>query len=176
MGWLSRGGLASGDVYGQPAIGGMLLRASGPRGGLRRVRPRAGGVGRRNGPRCRRGRRAGCRRAGRARAAGAARAGRAGRRWRFEGHQGPERGGPHVAQREHLEGVRKDREQQGQSGCGGQDAGGEMSGGLRDAGERCGGGGDGDGEREPLDAGEAVYTACARPQIQQIQQIPIIQF
>jgi hypothetical protein len=41
-----------------------------------------------------------------------------------------------VAQREHLEGVRKEGEQQGQSGCGGQDAGGEMSGGLRDAGER----------------------------------------
>ena len=55
----------------------------------------------------------------------------------FEGHQGPERGGPHVAQREHLEGVRQDGEQQGQSGCGGQDAGGEMSGGLRDAGDGC---------------------------------------
>jgi len=53
-----------------------------------------------------------------------------------EGHQGPERGGPHVAQREHLEGIRKDREQQGQVGCGGQDVGGEMSGGLRDARER----------------------------------------
>ena len=30
MGWLSRGGLARGDVYGQPTIGGMLLRAPGP--------------------------------------------------------------------------------------------------------------------------------------------------
>ncbi len=69
-----------------------------------------------------------------------------------EGHQGPERGGPHVAQREHLEGIRKDREQQGQAACGGQDVGGEMSGGLRDARERR----DGDSEREPLDAGEAV--------------------
>ena len=29
MGWLSRGGLTSGDVYGQPAIGGMLPRALG---------------------------------------------------------------------------------------------------------------------------------------------------
>jgi hypothetical protein len=29
MGWLSRGGLASGDVCGQPTIGGMLLRAPG---------------------------------------------------------------------------------------------------------------------------------------------------
>jgi hypothetical protein len=47
-----------------------------------------------------------------------------------EGHQGPERGGPHVVRREHLEGIRKDGEQQGQAGCGGQDAGGEMSGGL----------------------------------------------
>lgn len=34
----------------------------------------------------------------------------------FESHQGPERGGRHVAQREHLEGVRQDGEQEGQPG------------------------------------------------------------
>lgn len=62
----------------------------------------------------------------------------------FEGHQGPERGGRHVAQREHLEGVRQDGEQEGQPGRGGEDAGGEVSGGLRDAGEQEGQGGPGE--------------------------------
>jgi hypothetical protein len=40
MGWLSPGGLASGDVYGQPTIGGRLLRAPGP---SRRVAGRSAG-------------------------------------------------------------------------------------------------------------------------------------
>ena len=64
----------------------------------------------------------------------------------FEGHQGPECGGCHLAQREHLEGVRQDGEQEGQPGRGGEDAEGEVAGGLRDARQRCCGGGGGDGE------------------------------
>ena len=64
----------------------------------------------------------------------------------FEGHEGPERGRCHVPQREQLEREGQDREQDRQPGRCGQDAEGEVAGGLRDADDRGRDGGDGDGE------------------------------
>jgi hypothetical protein len=75
---------------------------------------------------------------------------------RFEGHQGAEGVGGHLAQGEHLQRVGQRGEQQGQPGRLRQHAGGEVAGRLGDAEDRRGGGRDGDGEREPLDPGEAV--------------------
>jgi transposase InsO family protein len=74
----------------------------------------------------------------------------------FEGHQGPERGVRHLAQREQLERERQDGKQDGQPCRRGEDAEGEVAGGLWDADDRGGSGGDGDGEGESADAGEAV--------------------
>ena len=64
----------------------------------------------------------------------------------FEGHQGTERGGRHPAQGEHLERQRQHRHQDGQSEGGGEDPEVEVSGGLRNADDRCRGSGDGNGE------------------------------
>jgi hypothetical protein len=75
---------------------------------------------------------------------------------RFEGHQGTEGVGRHPAQGEHLQRVGQHGKQQGQPGRLRQYAEGEVTGGLGDTEDRRGPGGDGDGERESLDPGEAV--------------------
>jgi hypothetical protein len=75
---------------------------------------------------------------------------------RFQGHQGAEGVGGHPAQGEHLQRVGQRGQQQSQPGRLRQQAEGEVAGRLGDAEDRGGPGGDRDGDRQPLDPGEAV--------------------